>query len=182
MLFRSLTLLCAVLLTVWVLGSMPAAPKEGAAVAAGTAYLDSAAAKDASAIAETLREREKQRRAELLAKQKQEERDALVAKITSGELDIWSMFYSYVILGDSRAVGFYYFDFLEKSRVLADGGNTIRDVAAHMDDIRALQPDYVYLCYGLNDISIGYWDTKEDRKSTRLNSSHSGESRMPSSA
>lgn len=87
-----LTLLCAVLLTVWVLGSMPAAPKEGAAVAAGTAYLDSAAAKDASAIAETLREREKQRRAELLAKQKQEERDALVAKITSGELDIWSMF------------------------------------------------------------------------------------------
>ena len=93
-----LTLLCAVLLTVWVLGSMPAAPKEGAAVAAGTAYLDSAAAKDASAIAETLREREKQRRAELLAKQKQEERDALVAKITSGELDIWSMFDSYVIL------------------------------------------------------------------------------------
>lgn len=53
-----------------------AAPKEGAAVAAGTAYLDSAAAKDASTIAETLREREKQRRAELLAKQKQEERDA----------------------------------------------------------------------------------------------------------
>ena len=46
-----LTLLCAVLLTVWVLGSMPAAPKEGAAVAAGTAYLDSAAAKDASARA-----------------------------------------------------------------------------------------------------------------------------------
>ena len=139
-----LTLLCAVLLTVWVLGSMPAAPKEGAAVAAGTAYLDSAAAKDASAIAETLREREKQRRAELLAQQKKEERDALVAKITSGELDIWSMFDSYVILGDSRAVGFYYFDFLEKSRVLA------------------LQPDYVYLCYGLNDISIGYWDTKEE--------------------
>lgn len=68
-----LTLLCAVLLTVWVLGSMPAAPKEGAAVAAGTAYLDSAAAKDASAIAETLREREKQRRAELLAQQKKEE-------------------------------------------------------------------------------------------------------------
>ena len=157
-----LTLLCAVLLTVWVLGSMPAAPKEGAAVAAGTAYLVSAAAKDASAIAETLREREKQRRAELLAQQKKEERDALVAKITSGELDIWSMFDSYVILGDSRAVGFYYFDFLEKSRVLADGGNTIRDVAAHMDDIRALQPDYVYLCYGLNDISIGYWDTKEE--------------------
>ena len=52
-----LTLLCAVLLTVWVLGSMPAAPKEGAAVAAGTAYLDSAAAKDASAIADHLREK-----------------------------------------------------------------------------------------------------------------------------
>ena len=31
-------------------------------------------------------------------------------------------------------------------------------------------------------IAVGYRDWETDRKSTRLNSSHSGESRMPSSA
>ena len=35
--------------------------------------------------------------------------------------------------------------------------------------------------YG-NDVSIAIKQTKEDRKSTRLNSSHVSESRMPSSA
>ena len=34
----------------------------------------------------------------------------------------------------------------------------------------------------LNHISTNYRDWETDRKSTRLNSSHSGESRMPSSA
>ena len=33
-----------------------------------------------------------------------------------------------------------------------------------------------------NKYAVGYRDWETDRKSTRLNSSHSGESRMPSSA
>ena len=71
------------------------------------------------------------------------------------------MFQDYVLLGDSRAVGFYYYDFLDKSRVLADGGNTIRNVTDHMEEIRSLNPSCIFLCYGLNDVSIGYWDTPE---------------------
>ena len=35
---------------------------------------------------------------------------------------------------------------------------------------------------GIRNISGAYRDWETDRKSTRLNSSHSGESRMPSSA
>lgn len=89
------------------------------------------------------------------------QRDALIAQVTSGEVDVWTMFQDFVILGDSRAVGFYYFDFLEQSRVLAGGGDTIRNIELHMDEIVALNPSYIFLCYGLNDTSIGYWDTKE---------------------
>lgn len=76
--------------------------------------------------------------------------------------EVWGKFQNYVILGDSRAVGFYYFDFLDPSRVLADGGDTIRRIEEHMDEIVALQPRYIYLCYGLNDISIGFWDTPQE--------------------
>lgn len=90
------------------------------------------------------------------------QRDALIAQVTSGEVDVWTMFQDFVILGDSRAVGFYYFDFLEQSRVLAGGGDTIRNIELHMDEIVALNPSYIFLCYGLNDTSIGYWDTKEE--------------------
>lgn len=76
--------------------------------------------------------------------------------------DVWGKFQDYVILGDSRAVGFYYFDFLDPSRVLADGGDTIKQIEEHMDEIVALQPRYVFLCYGLNDVSIGFWDTPQE--------------------
>ena len=31
-----------------------------------------------------------------------------------------------------------------------------------MSEIVALQPKYIFLCYGLNDISIGIWSTKEE--------------------
>ena len=43
---------------------------------------------------------------------------------------------------------------------------------------------FVSPSYGIGDkvICAGYRDWETDRKSTRLNSSHSGESRMPSSA
>ncbi len=71
------------------------------------------------------------------------------------------MFEDYVLLGDSRAVGFYYYDFLSESRCLAEGGDTIRNVADHLEEIRALNPAYVYLCYGINDVGIGIWETPE---------------------
>jgi len=51
---------------------------------------------------------------------------------------------------------------LEKDRILADGGNTIRAIPGWLDTLVQLDPSYIYLCYGLNDTSIGYWDTGEE--------------------
>ena len=79
--------------------------------------------------------------------------------LEEGKLSVWDMFEDYVVMGDSRAVGFYYHGFLEESRTLAFGGATIRDIPDYMDQVIALKPRYIFLCFGLNDVSIGYWDT-----------------------
>lgn len=120
----------------------------------GITYLESLETKNPAVIDEVLAANRKKRM--------EVERDIILQKLLSDETDVWSMFHDYVILGDSRAVGFYYYDFLEKSRVLADGGDTIRRVAEHMDEIKALNPSYIFLCYGLNDVSIGYWNSPEE--------------------
>lgn len=129
-------------------------PEAEAAVATGISYLESLEAKDPASVDAALREI-RQRKLEA-------EREEMLNKINSGEINVWSMFDDYVVLGDSRAVGFYYFDFLEKDRVLADAGETIANVKDRMEQIRALNPSYIYLCYGINDVSIGYWDTAEE--------------------
>ena len=90
------------------------------------------------------------------------EQHKLIEQIRNEEVDIWSMFHDYVILGDSRAVGFWYFDFLPEENCLTGGGDTIRNVEMNMDGILALDPKYIFLCYGLNDVSIGYWDNPEE--------------------
>lgn len=87
---------------------------------------------------------------------------ALLEQIKNEEVDIWSLFHDYVILGDSRAVGFWYFDFLPEDNCLTGGGDTIRNVEMNMDGILSRNPKYIFMCYGLNDVSIGYWDTPEE--------------------
>lgn len=157
-----MALALVILLSVWVLGSIPTEAKERDSVQAGVDYLNALEAKDPALIVEALRQREADRLAQMQEEEREAQRLELIRQIESGEVDIWSMFEDYVILGDSRAVGFYYFDFLDKSRVLADGGHTIRDVESQLDTIKSLQPRYIYLCYGLNDVSIGYWNTEAE--------------------
>lgn len=152
-----------ILLSVWMLRSLPeTAEEQDDVVADGVAYLHALEEQEPAQIVELLRQREADRLAQMQEAERAAQRQELIRQIESGEVDIWSNFRDYVILGDSRAVGFYYFDFLDKSRVLADGGHTIRDVEPQLDSIRALQPRYIYLCYGLNDVSIGYWSTEEE--------------------
>ena len=90
------------------------------------------------------------------------EDQALIEKIRNDEVDVWSLFHDYVILGDSRAVGFWYFDFLPEDNCLTGGGDTIKNIDMNMDGILSRNPKYIFLCYGLNDVSIGYWDTPEE--------------------
>ena len=84
------------------------------------------------------------------------------AAFERGEIEVWSQFNDSVIMGDSRAVGFYFYEFVETSRVLAEGGATIRDIPNYLDTVALLNPSSIFLCYGLNDISIGYWNTVEE--------------------
>lgn len=122
--------------------------------AVGIAYLESLEQKDPGAVLQ-VREQIYQRKIE-------EKRDQLVAQLSSGAIDPFSLFQNYVVMGDSRAVGFWYRDFLDKGRVLADGGHTIRNITAQMDTLVSLNPSQIFLCYGLNDTSIGYWSTAEE--------------------
>ena len=159
----AVVILAVVILTSTVSGQRSKADQ--AAVAPGIAYLEAQEAKDPAQVDEILRARREE--------QLKQERAQLLEELSSGEKDVWSMFEDYVLLGDSRAVGFYYYDFLSESRVLAEGGDTIRKVADHLEDIRALNPSYVYLCYGINDVSIGFWDTPEEYAAEMVEVVHS---------
>ena len=119
----------------------------------GLAYLQSLEEKDPADV--------QQVRKALRQRELNEQRDELLEKLTSGNIDPFSLFQDYVVMGDSRAVGFWYRNFLDKGRVLADGGHTIRNIPDQIDTLVTLNPSTIYLCYGLNDCSIGYWDSAE---------------------
>lgn len=89
-------------------------------------------------------------------------REEIIEKMENGEIDVWGQFQDYVLMGDSRAVGYEYWHFLPDERVIASAGATIREITNNMDAVVAMNPSYVFFCYGLNDVSIGFWPTPED--------------------
>ncbi len=125
-----------------------------AEIAAGVAYLQALEARDPNEVDEKIKELHQQRFLELRAER--------LAELEADEDSVWSLFEDYVLLGDSRAVGFYYYGFLPESRVMAESGATILRLEEHIPDLEALRPTYLFLCYGLNDVSIGIWPTPEE--------------------
>lgn len=85
---------------------------------------------------------------------KQERKEAM----ESGEMDVWQQFNDAAILGDSRAVGFSFYNLVEDNRVFAEAGATIRKIPESIESLKVLNPSTVFLCFGLNDISIGFWN------------------------
>lgn len=147
-----------VLMLFWIIGSKGDDRELTDQVWAGREYLASLERKDPEAV--------KQIRKELFQEQVQQQlentTDPLIEQLMSGETDPFTLFKDYAILGDSRAVGFWYWGFLEKSRCLSDGGHTIRMIPEWYDELEEMNPSYIFLCYGLNDCSIGYWDNGEE--------------------
>ncbi len=90
------------------------------------------------------------------------EREEMRLALEQGEIDVWQMLNDTVILGDSRAVGFYVFEYIEQRRVLAEAGSTIRNIEGHIPELEALNPSVVVLSYGINDMNIGFWGTVEE--------------------
>jgi len=151
---RLVALILALAALVGILGGCSFPSDADQRTQAGIAYLEQLEKKDPSYVVAA---RKAIYDAKLAA-----QRDALIQQLTSGAMDPFSLFQNYVLMGDSRAVGYWYWDSLEKSRVLADGGHTIRNLKAQLDTLESMNPSQLFLCYGLNDISIGYWKTADE--------------------
>ena len=121
--------------------------KEKEALEQGIGYLKSLEQKDLDDI----NGRIKALKAEMILSQAEEE----------GAV-VWRGFEDAVILGDSRAVGFSYYEFLPEERVFAREGGRITDTTDYIEDLKAINPGQIFLCYGLNDIQIGYWPEPEE--------------------
>ncbi len=113
----------------------------------GIEYLKELEAKDVDAVEKEIKQVKKEAQAEAVAK---------------GELSVWAQFSDYVIFGDSRTVGFSYYEFLDKQRILAEAGLTIANIPDYIEQMKTLNPSHIFLCTGLNDVSIGLWKTPEE--------------------
>ena len=103
----------------------------GAALLRGRGYCRRLRRKKPRAVEEQLRQIEHQH---VLA-----EREQRIQELIDNQNGVWKYFENYVILGDSRAVGFSYFGFLDESRVLAESGATILQVSEKLDELAELE-------------------------------------------
>lgn len=140
--------------TIFLIGNHSTLQENDTSTAPGVAWLKELESKDPATVDTTLKA---QRRQELLAN-----RDEYLKKLENNEINVWSCFEDYLLLGDSRAVGFEYYEYLDDNRVWAEGGATIRHLADNIPAIVEENPSYLFLCYGLNDVSIGYWNSPEE--------------------
>lgn len=113
----------------------------------GRNYLNSQAELDQSAIQAKISS----------VKQKQ-----LADAITNGDSTIFAAFNDSVIFGDSRVYGFDVYGFMPSKQVLAATGNTILNITDYLDQIRAMQPAYIYFSYGANDMEAGIGNGEAD--------------------
>ena len=75
---------------------------------------------------------------------------------------VWDQFDKYVFRGDSRVVGYNVCGFLHEERVLAEQGDTILAISDMIDAIKELDPSYIFISYGINDINLGIWPTADE--------------------
>lgn len=116
--------------------------KEKEKINRGVAYLESLEKQDISAISSKI--------------------DAVKAahSLEMSETDenaVWGGFDSAMILGDSRAVGFRYFEFLLENQVIAESGRKITDVPDEIETLKKASPKQIFLCFGINDIRSELW-------------------------
>lgn len=162
--YSVLILILAIILIVFllILISGISAKSKPEETAEGISFISAEAKKDPQKVDVIVREREAEKQKAAAEELRKKQADEFVKSLEDGKESVWGQFKDFVIMGDSRAVGFYYFKFLDKSRVFAGGGKTIRDIPSYMEDLKTVNPSYVYLCFGLNDTGIGHWKTAEE--------------------
>lgn len=119
----------------------------------GVAYLEALEQKDPDAVMHVLRERH---RAEM-----EVWRQEMLQQLKADEISPFNLLQDAVIMGDSRAEGLWYFGLVDQSRTLTGAGHTILDLHNQLDVLEEMNPQYIYLLYGLNDVKIGYWGNKD---------------------
>lgn len=118
-----------------------------AKIAQGVTYLESLEKQDVAAISSKIDAIKAARSLELSE---------------TDENAVWGGFDSAMILGDSRAVGFRYFEFLLENQVIAESGRRITDVPNEIEQVKKVNPKQIFLCFGLNDIRSEEWPEPAD--------------------
>lgn len=116
-------------------------------VAQGISYLESLENQDVAEINETIKAIKVRHSLEMA---------------DTDESMVWGSFENCAVMGDSRAVGFSYYELLPEDWVIAESGGVISDVSLHIDQLKRLDPERVFLCYGINDIKSGLWPEPAD--------------------
>lgn len=120
----------------------------------GITYLKALEAQDPGPVENTIKAYYQQK----LIKQ----REARLAQLENGEVSVWSLFEDYVLLGDSRTMGFDFYEYLDKDRVIAEKGDSILSIREHIPEIVKMNPSYLFISYGANDIGSGMWASAEE--------------------
>ena len=143
-----------VLLLILLLGGKKENGADPQEIQKSLAFLEREAQKDPNAV--------RQYRQDLQNRRLEAQKDELLAKLESGEIDPFTILQDVVILGDSRVMGYSLFGFLPEEQVLSGNGHKIFHIPDWYDTLKAKQPQYVFLCYGVNDCAIQYWSSPEE--------------------
>lgn len=101
------------------------------------AYLDSRSSQDVIAVEKAMAKRQ---------------RENLLQEMQQEDWSPFGFFNTSVILGDSRAKGFAEFGFVPENRVLAGIGDQVYKAADYTQAVSDLQPQTIFISYGINDI------------------------------
>lgn len=111
----------------------------------GVSYIQSLEKKDTDSIEKEIKEIKKAERK---------------AALENGEIDVWQQFDDAAIFGDSRAVGFKFYEFISEDRVFANSGDTIKAIPKQLEQLKVLNPSFIFICFGIND--MGSFNTVDD--------------------
>lgn len=82
-----------------------------------------------------------------------------IAKVNIDDLieqagSVWNLFEDAMLIGDSRVYGFMSYGFIPASQVKAAGGYTINNIPEFLSAVAAMQPEVIYLSFGINDMGL----------------------------
>jgi hypothetical protein len=83
--------------------------------------------------------------------------------VAQGVIDVFAQFQDFAIIGDSRVLGFSSYGYMNSAYVLAESGADVTYMEDYVSSIKNLQPKYIYIAYGINDLGrqIGKWDGQD---------------------